>query len=127
MIAAGPYPHPFLFMTDFRQHILDFISEDSRKRCQNTRVSVPDMFTLISYKVSAVYDALVFYSPVMESLGSDLWLWRCIFPIFITSLLVFLLIGLPLMNLLYLFLFGAGQIEVEKEVNGIYKQPMVSY
>ena len=59
LIITAPYPHPFLFMTDFRQHLLNHISTTTTT-CKIDVVAAPDLFTLITDRVRDVSNAVQF-------------------------------------------------------------------
>ena len=69
-VAVTPYPHPFLFMTDFRIYFMKTLRTTTQEGCRLNEhcQSVPDIFTLILGKVSDLYQSFDFYRPVMESL-----------------------------------------------------------
>ena len=109
MRVTAPYPHPFLFMTDFRQHLLNQISNNTMNMtCQADIVAAPDVFTLIMDKITDVANAIQFYSPVLESLYEKQYkesyvdnFTKNVFIIFFSSLAIFAICTIPLHIILY--------------------------
>ena len=107
MTITAPYPHPFLFMTDFRQHLLHHISnQTTHESCEARILAVPDMFTLITDGVRNVFNAVQFYAPVLESLyeGQDFRIdIYFVFTSIFVSFIMFLCLTLPLHILLHMW------------------------
>ena len=106
LIITAPYPHPFLFMTDFRQHLLNHISTTTTT-CKIDVVAAPDLFTLITDRVRDVANAVQFYSPVLESMDEETDGFKIFSPywmiLIIFSLIIFVCCTAPLHTILYLW------------------------
>merc|ERR1719312_1547834 len=69
MKVTAPYLHPFMFISDFRQHLLNQVRDVTMNTsCQLDMVAAPDMFSLVIDKSTEVLNVLKFYAPVLESL-----------------------------------------------------------
>ena len=109
MQVTAPYPHPFLCVTDFRQHILNHISNNTMNiTCQADIVTAPDIFTLIKDNITDVSNAIQFYSPVLESLYEKQYkesyvdtFTKNVCIIFFSSLAIFAICTIPLHIILY--------------------------
>eukprot|EP00092_Neocalanus_flemingeri_P015013 GFUD01016215.1.p1 GENE.GFUD01016215.1~~GFUD01016215.1.p1 ORF type:complete len:1587 (-),score=281.46 GFUD01016215.1:23-4294(-) len=108
MVVVAPYNHPFLFMTDFRIFLLNKLSLNSTNSgCSASEKchQVPDLFSLVMEKVSDVFLACDFYSPVMESLRQETAQTQMFLmhrqEIFIAMMLFFCIFALPLNFLLF--------------------------
>ena len=112
MRVTAPYPHPFLFMTDFRQHLLNnFYNNTEENICKPNIVSTPDIFTLTQDKMEDISRAIQFYAPVLESLDFGEYKQTYIdtftqntFIVIFASLVLFIVISLPLHILLYMWI-----------------------
>ena len=109
MVVTAPYPHPFLFMTDFRKYLLNLLDDNPGQnscRRQEQCQADPDLFKIAINKLRDLFEAINFYAPVLESFDPDVGskIVKHKNMVFIAMAIIFITMALPLNTLTIFFL-----------------------
>ena len=109
MVVTAPYPHPFLFMTDFRKYLLNLLDDNPGQnscRRQEQCQADPDLFKIVINKLRDLFEAINFYAPVLESFDPDVGskIVKHKNMVFIAMAIIFITMALPLNTLTIFFL-----------------------